>query len=149
MNDLTAISVGFGLVFGLVCTEAFGLAGSGLVVPGYIALRLNEPLALLTTLAVSLATFAAVRLLASIAIVHGRRRSAACILIGYLLGVLVDGWGIQLAGGDSLATIGLVVPGLLALWMDRQGVVETLSAVTIVSTLVRLGLIAAAVEGLP
>jgi hypothetical protein len=37
--------------------------------------------------------------------------------------------------------IGYIIPGLIAVWMDRQGIVETLTAMTIVSVAVRLVLI--------
>jgi poly-gamma-glutamate biosynthesis protein PgsC/CapC len=147
--DLTAIAVGLGLVIGLLSTELFGLASSGLIVPGYVALHLDQPKALATTCAVALATVAAVRMLSSLLLVHGRRRSAATILIGYLLGMLVTSWPGPLSDGDAYATVGLVIPGLVALWMDRQGVVETLSAVSVVSVLVRLVLIVAGVEVRP
>jgi len=146
VNELTAVAVGLGLVVGLLCTELFGLASAGLIVPGYVALHLGQPKALATTLGVAFATVAIVRLLSVLLIVHGRRRSAATILVGYLLGMLVTAWFGPLGDGDDYATIGLVIPGLVALWMDRQGIVETLSAVTVVSVLVRLVLIVAGVE---
>ncbi|MBI4224246.1 MAG: poly-gamma-glutamate biosynthesis protein PgsC, partial [Deltaproteobacteria bacterium] len=34
--------------------------------------------------------------------------------------------------------IGFIIPGLIAIWLDRQGVVETLAALAIVSVMVRL-----------
>lgn len=146
MNELVAMSVGLGLVFGLLCTEAFGLAATGLVVPGYVALQLQHPRALFATLAVALVTLAAVNLASTVALVHGRRRSAAMLLVGYLLGMLATRWSSLWGGGSDDATIGLVVPGLLALSMDRQGVVQTLSAVTVVSVLVRLALVVIGIE---
>lgn len=146
MNELVALSVGLGLVVGICCTEVFGLAATGLVVPGYVALHLQRPRALATTIAVALVTLATVHLASTFVLIHGRRRSAAMILVGYLLGMLATQWAGSWAGGDDYATVGLIVPGLIALSMDRQGVVHTLSAVTIVSVLVRLLLVVAGVE---
>jgi len=146
VNELVALSVGLGLVFGLLCTEAFGLAATGLVVPGYVALQLQQPRALVATLAVALVTLATVSLASRIVLVYGRRRSAAMLLVGYLLGMLATRLAGFWGGGGDDATIGLVVPGLLALSMDRQGVVQTLAAVTVVSVLVRLALVVIGVE---
>ena len=38
--EILAISVGIGLVVALLCTELFGIASSGMIVPGYMALFL-------------------------------------------------------------------------------------------------------------
>lgn len=148
MNEVIAVAVGLGLVFGLLATELFGLAASGLIVPGYVALHFDRPRTLAATLAVAFVTMGVVRLASTLIVIHGRRRSAATLVVGYLfslLAVAVPG----LRGGEEIATVGLVVPGLVALWMDRQGVVETLGSVTVVSTLVRLALVVAGVELAP
>jgi hypothetical protein len=41
----------------------------------------------------------------------------------------------------ELQVIGFIIPGLIAIWLDRQGVVETLSALITASIVVRLILI--------
>ena len=54
------------------------------------------------------------------------------------------------AGGTSLHecfnVIGFIIPGLIALWIDRQGWVETLAPLMTSSVLVRLVLIVLGVE---
>lgn len=137
--ELLAISVGIGLVVGLLFTEIFGIAPAGLIVPGYLALYLTDPQMLLGTLAVALAAFGAVRLLSTFLLLHGRRRTALMILLGYLLGLLVDQW--SGSWGAPIDAIGLIIPGLIAVWMDRQSVPQTLSALFLVSFTVRLLLI--------
>ena len=42
----------------------------------------------------------------------------------------------------ELGVIGYIIPGLIALWFNRQGILPTLSALLITSVLVRLVLIA-------
>ena len=54
--ELLAISIGIGLVVSLLCTELFGIASAGLVVPGYIALYVTEPQHIATTIGVALAS---------------------------------------------------------------------------------------------
>jgi gamma-polyglutamate biosynthesis protein CapC len=141
MTGLLALAVGLGLVLSLLLSEALGVASAGMVVPGYVALYLTRPAQLVGLVVASLCTYGAIRLLGSFVILYGRRRTAFAILIGYLLGALIGYVGARfapgLAGGDE-AVIGFVIPGLVALWMDRQGVIETLSTLTVCSVLVRL-----------
>jgi hypothetical protein len=44
---------------------------------------------------------------------------------------------------NELQVIGFIIPGLIANWLDRQGTVETLSALVTASVLVRLILVLA------
>ena len=86
----------------------------------------------------ALATYAIVRLLSTFLIVYGRRRTVLMILVGYILGMLVS----HLLGTSAdFAVIGFVIPGLIAVWMDRQSVLQTLAALTLVSVVVRLILV--------
>ncbi len=141
MTGLLALAVGLGLVLSLLLSEALGVAAAGMVVPGYVALSLTRPTELACLLVASLLTYGAIRVLGSFIILYGRRRTAFAILIGYLLGALIGYAGARLAPGlteGDRAVIGFVIPGLVAIWMDRQGVIETLSSLTICSVLVRL-----------
>jgi gamma-polyglutamate biosynthesis protein CapC len=142
--ELLAISVGIGLVIGILMSEVLGIASAGLIVPGYLALYLMRPLHLGATLLVAAATYGIVRALGSLIILHGRRRSVMILLVGYVLGLFVNQWsGVWI---EDFATIGFIIPGLIALWMDKQGVVPTLSSLTIVTVAVRLVLVAAGAE---
>jgi gamma-polyglutamate biosynthesis protein CapC len=139
MLELLPISIGIGLVIGLLVNELFGIASGGLIVPGYMALYLMKPVDIAVTLGIAFVSFAAVSVLENLFIVFGRRRTSLMILTGYLLGMLVRSWtGL---GATEFEIIGYIIPGLIAVWMDRQGVLETLTAMTIVSTAVRLVLV--------
>ncbi len=140
MFELLSLSIGLGLVTGLIFTEVFGIACGGLVVPGYMALYLNQPIHVLVTLGISFATFLIVRMMSMFLIVYGRRRTALMILIGYLLGMLVREYSWALADGGAYI-IGFIIPGLIAIWMDRQGVMQTIASLLTVSVVVRLILI--------
>ena len=147
--DPQVYAIAIGLIVSLIFTELFGLAAGGMIVPGYFALSLNRPLELGLTAAAALITFALVRLISSYAIVYGRRRIVLMILTGFLVGtsirvlpLLFDGgatWGSSSLG--HFAVIGFIIPGLIALWIDRQGLVETLGTLTTSSVVVRLVLI--------
>jgi poly-gamma-glutamate biosynthesis protein PgsC/CapC len=144
MIELLSLSIGLGLAVSLLFSELFGLAAGGMVVPGYIALGLSHPLDVLLTLIAGLVTFGIVHALSSIVIIYGKRRTVLMILVGYLLGVLVRnivGASAALTGHSEYAVIGYIIPGLIAIWYDRQGVLETTSALLTAAVVVRLMLI--------
>lgn len=142
MNELLPLSVGIGLVVSLFFSEAFGIAAGGMIVPGYLALSLTRPLEVGTTLAAGFATFAIVHSLASFIVVYGRRRTVLMILVGYVVAMLFRGLAPSLGlPADEHAVIGFIIPGLIAIWLDRQGVVETVTALLTASAFVRLVLI--------
>jgi len=143
MLDLLPLSVGIGLAVSLAFTELFGIAAGGMIVPGYLALNLHKPLDIILTLLAALATYAIVHAMSSIVIVYGRRRTVLMILIGYLVGMTLR-WATSsfgLMGGIELQVIGFIIPGLIAIWLDRQGVMETLAALLTAAVVVRLTLV--------
>lgn len=143
MIDLLSISIGVGLVVSLFLSEVLGMAGAGLVVPGYLALNLTDPLRVLATLAAGMAAYLIVKGLGTLLIIFGRRRTVLMILVGYLMGMLARYLLGAPAGGEGAdyAVIGYIVPGLIAVWLDRRGVVESLSSLITASVAVRLILI--------
>ena len=140
MSTLIIQSVGLGLALSLVSSEVLGIAAGGMVVPGYVALMLHEPLRVLGTIVVSLATFGVLTVLKRYTFIYGRRRIVFTVLIGFVLGwISRDYLAIHSNGMDlEFHTIGLIIPGLIANWMDRQGVVPTLTMMIITATFVRL-----------
>ncbi len=145
MTDVLPIAIGLGLVVSLLLSELLGVASAGMVVPGYLALYLASPWHLACTGAATLLTYAAVRLAGRFVILYGRRRTALSILLGYLAGAAASFVVTRLApgsfSGDEMV-IGYIIPGLVAIWMDRQGVWETLGALSTCAVIVRLLLIA-------
>lgn len=146
MLELLSLTIGAGLGVSLLFTELFGLAAGGMVVPGYAALYLDQPAALLLTLGASWVTFLGVHALSSVVVLYGRRLTAATILMGYMVGMVMREVMPALPGGETLALIGFIIPGLIALWFYRQGVVETTAAILVVAITVRLALVAAGVD---
>ena len=166
--NILAVSIGIGLFFTLLLSTSFGLAAGGLVVPGYMALQLMNPLSVVITLFAAFVTFLVVRMVASYVVIYGRRQTIIMILTGYLIAGLIDlflgslvAWAdIEMIGqpGDAEAQmaqlesgfmmtvmetsiIGYIIPGLIAIWFDRQGVLQTLCGLAVTAVLVRLALI--------
>ena len=138
-------SVGIGMFLSLILTETIGLAAGGIVVPGYIALVLHHPVQVIATVLAGLITYLIVRILSKYIIIYGRRLLIISILIGYLIAYLTRISPMLNLNAFSLniQTIGFVIPGLIAYWIARQGIIPTLSAMIIVSSLVRLIIIIA------
>jgi poly-gamma-glutamate biosynthesis protein PgsC/CapC len=142
--EILPVAIGIGLTVSLLFSEIFGVIAGGLVVPGYIALQLKQPMNLFLTLGAGLVTYALVRTFASTVIVYGRRRVVLMILVGYLVGALsrhlLGGWeGSQV----EYQVVGFIIPGLISIWLDRQGILETYSSLLVASVVVRLVLILA------
>ncbi len=144
MIDLLTLSVGIGLAVSLLFSEMFALAAGGMIVPGYLALSLTRPLDVALTIGAGLTTFAIVHGLSSFMIVYGRRRTVLMILVGYLVGAFLRATigNLPGPGGEEIRIIGYIIPGLIGIWLDRQGVVETIAAMITASAVVRLILIA-------
>ncbi len=135
--------IGLGMFFSFLFAETLGLAAGGIVVPGYFALTLHYPTRCLATLFLGLAVYIIARIISSFTVLYGRRLFLLCVISGYLLGYLTKIFPpLTLRGATiDIETIGYVIPGLLAYWLHRQGIIETFSTLTVVAVLVRFLLI--------
>ena len=163
-----ALSIGIGLVVSLLFTEAFGLSVGGMIVPGYLALSFDQPLTIVATIIAALLTAWLVHEVDRYAILFGRRRVVLTMVFGFavaatlraFLEMVWPGVSMSLVGGEAVAAntslawmqnmtvIGFVIPGLVALWIARSGVVQTLSPLVIATALVHLTLVAIGVTHL-
>lgn len=136
---LEAIAIGLGVGVGAGFSELLGVAPGGMVVAGYVGLYLHHPWRIVGTVVVSLAAWGAVSLLSKAMLVYGRRRFALMILFGFVLGGAWDLLTMAIGpAAQQLGVIGYVVPGLIANWVERQGVVITYSALLVAAVIVRL-----------
>ena len=143
MDFLIQISIGLGLVVSLFFSEFLGLAAGGMIVPGYFALNLSDPVSVVMTLLVAYLTYLVVKFMSSFIIVYGRRRTVLMIMVGFVLGAFVRNYlSIEVEAFQlDLNIIGYIIPGLIAIWIDRQGLVETFSTLMVSSVMVRMMLI--------
>jgi poly-gamma-glutamate biosynthesis protein PgsC/CapC len=143
MEGLVSLSIGIGLVVSLTFSEMLGLTAGGMVVPGYVALYMDRPIIIILTLLVSYLTYFIVHSLSAVMIIYGRRRTVLMILVGFAMGALLRSFGtlpLPMTTVD-LSIIGYIIPGLIAIWIDRQGLLESFSALLIASVIVRIILI--------
>jgi poly-gamma-glutamate biosynthesis protein PgsC/CapC len=125
-----------GLLLALLYAELVEISPGGLVVPGYIALYLDQPMRVLATLIVAVVTLLLYRWLSRYLILFGRRRFVLMILVG---AVLAQAWFFLLPRvfheSLELRAIGWVIPGLLAGSLERQKPLPTLASLATVSIL--------------
>lgn len=137
---MVELAIGLGLTLSLILSELVGLSSAGLVVPGYLALYLDQPARLAATFLVALAAWAAVKFgFARFVVLYGRRRFGIAVLTGFLLNAALDQLLFVLppeAGG--LRAIGYIVPGLIANTALQQGVAVTVGLTLLVAAAVRL-----------
>ena len=134
------IYIGIGMVLSLFLTETLGVTAGGIIVPGYIAMNLESPERLVITFGVSILTFLIIKLLSKFIMVYGKRRLVLALLIGFLLGYLSRSENMITAGlgTTEFMVIGNIIPGLIANWMDRQGVLRTISTILITAGITKL-----------
>ena len=123
-----------GLIIATLFTELTGLYPGGIIVPGYLALFVDQPLRLAGTLIVALLAWGVYRAVARIFVVFGRRRFLLLVVLGgfwTLIGyrIVPMAWPASL----ELRAIGWVVPGLIANAFERQGFVPTVAAMGVAS----------------
>ena len=133
------IAIGLGMVLSLVFTETLGVTAGGIIVPGYIALYFTDPIKIVSTFLISLMTLYIVKLFSQFMLIYGKRRLVFCLLVGFLLGYLSKIYLVELDSYYSdISVIGNIIPGLIASWMDRQGVLRTISVILITSSIVAM-----------
>lgn len=131
------IAIGIGMCLSLVLTETLGVTAGGVIVPGYIALYIHEPFKIIITFSVALLVLFIIRFLSNYIFIYGKRRLVLSLILGFFFGYLS-----KIYLDSDLSSIGNIIPGLLASWMDRQGALKTISVVIIIAVATRLILIA-------
>lgn len=136
-------AIGIGLIIALLFGELFGVTPA-MVVPGYVSLQVSSPARVAGTILVAVCVVAVVRLASQFTLLHGRRRFMMMIIVGFISGISLRQFlQTDIAGTyPQFQVVGIIVPGILAHWMDRQGLIVTAASLVISAVLVRLLLIA-------
>jgi gamma-polyglutamate biosynthesis protein CapC len=140
---MVEIAIALGLVSSLFFIDAFGLAAGGIVVPGYFALQLSHMDQVAATFIIAILTSLIIKIIGRYTFLYGRRQMVLCLLIGCILALISHNF-LTLDISEStfrLEALGWVVPGLIAHWMDKQGIVKTISMLIITAVIVRFTVI--------
>ena len=131
--QFVGIAIGIGMCLSLILTETLGITAGGVIVPGYIALYLHEPFKIFITFGVALIVVLLIKILSNFMFIYGKRRLVLSFLLGFFFGYLS-----KIYLDPSLSSIGNIIPGLLASWMDRQGIAKTMAVLIIIAVATRL-----------
>jgi gamma-polyglutamate biosynthesis protein CapC len=116
-----------GITLSIIFADTFGIIPAGIIVPPFLALIFDRPASLAGMLLIALLAFFAVRFLSRFVILYGRRKFGAMILAALLIQIGLRSL-FPLLGPHfvSLQGVGLIIPGLIANSIDRQGVAPTI-----------------------
>ena len=123
------LAIGIGMLIGLLFSESLGVMGGGVIVPGYFALHLQDLNSVFITFFISILTYGFISFLSKYLLIYGRRRVILSLLVAFLIGLYFREF-------IYLEYIGFIIPGLVASWMDKQGVIRTISVIIIESSMV-------------
>jgi poly-gamma-glutamate biosynthesis protein PgsC/CapC len=133
--EIAAMGIAIGLLFSLVCYLTTNLSPGGMITPGWLALTMLEDLKRAAlVVAVTIVTYLATQLLQKVVILYGKRLFAAVVLTAVVIqaGVyLVIQTHYPLLYAN--ATLGFIVPGLIAYQLERQPKGATLLSVSTVT----------------
>ena len=135
---MAEISIGLGIFLSLILSESLGVTAGGIIVPGYIALYLHQPMQVVVTFLVAILVWAIIQGMGNIMFLYGKRRIVLALILGFFFGYISGNFIYLSQDIGSVAVIGNIIPGLIANWMDRQGIIRTLSVVLLTSVMVKL-----------
>ena len=138
---MAEVTIGLGIILSLLLSETLGVTAGGIIVPGYIALYIHQPFQVIITLLVAVIVWAIIQILGKRVFLYGKRRIVLALILGFFFGFLSRNFIFFSQDMVSFAVIGNIIPGLIANWMDRQGVIRTISVVILTAVMVKLAII--------
>jgi poly-gamma-glutamate biosynthesis protein PgsC/CapC len=87
---------------------------------------------------VAILVLSIIKILSKVMFLYGKRRIVLALILGFFFGYLSRIIYIDSESIKNVAVIGNIIPGLIANWMDRQGVVRTISVVILTAVIVKL-----------
>ena len=118
-----------GVAISLIFSELTGFSPAGLVVPGYIALCLQTPQRVIYTLGVAFVVLGITKGLSYFVILYGRRRFAIMVLLSFAVDFLIG--QLRILPADP-GMIGVLIPGIIAGEMEKQGIFKSLLSLAVV-----------------
>lgn len=131
--ELTRLAIVLGVIVGTLIYQRTGLTLGGVIIPGFFALSFPHPLHLVSTLLISVLTYLLIhKVLLQRKIFYGRQLMEIEVLVGLCLQII---WTLIMTAlgqySDTFALfigVGMVLPGIIAHDMARQGVWRTLGS---------------------
>src|SRR5690625_1344748 len=131
------IALVLGVILRLLFSERTGLVPAGMVVPGYLASIFDQPIFIAVIVGISLLTYVIVTYgLSRVTLLYGRRKFAEILSVGIVLKLLLD-YTYPILPFEILEFrgIGVIVPGLIANTIQKQGAIITIGSTLLLSGL--------------
>ena len=129
------IAIVLGVLLSLLYAERTGIVPAGLVVPGYLALVFDQIMFVLVVVTISILTYLLVtQVIGRLTVLYGRRKFAAMLTVGVIFKMSFD-FLVPIVPFEvvELRGIGVIVPGLIANSIHKQGLLPTVSSTFIIS----------------
>ncbi len=127
------IAIGLGMVLSLILSETLGVVAGGIIVPGYFALHLQHVPSVFMTFFIACLTYLIIHILSKFLLIYGKRRLILSLLLAFIIGIIFRAFV-----NFEVDYIGFIIPGLIASWIDRQGIVRRVSIIIIEAGIVHL-----------
>lgn len=129
------VALVLGVILSLIFAERTGVVPAGLVVPGYLALIFDQFIFILMIIIISLLTYLIVKFgISRWVILYGRRKFVAMLVVGISLKLIFDYfYPVMPFEIYEFRGIGVIVPGIIANGIQRQGLVVTLGSTLLIS----------------
>ena len=129
------VALTLGVILSLIFSEKTGIIPAGLVVPGYLGLIFDQPVFVMMVLLISLLTYLIVTYgISKFVILYGKRKFAAMLVVGISLKLIFDYFYPMMPFEIyEFRGIGVIVPGLIANTIQKQGLVVTLGSTLLIS----------------
>lgn len=136
---MLTVTLIIGVLVSLLLAEITGITAGAIIAPGYIALLLDQPKALLGVIAAVIGTHVIVSVLAPWLSLYGTRRLTVTILIGLILATGIGYLRSEFVSETLIwAGLGYIVPGLIAHQWYRQGFLATFVMLAIAASITRV-----------
>lgn len=128
-----------GIMVSIIFYEITQISPGGIIVPGLLAMYINQPQRIIYTIIVAIVTYFIVKFISRYVIVFGKRRFVLMIVISIainlILELIITGISINLL---SISIIGYTIAGLIANEVSKQGLKKTIPALVIVMCIIEL-----------
>jgi poly-gamma-glutamate biosynthesis protein PgsC/CapC len=134
-------SIILGIFVSLIFTELTGISAGGIVVPAYLALTVNQPSVLISTVAIGLIAYVVVEFgLSRFIMLYGKRKFAAFVFVALILRIVLNfALGGIFDALDALTSVGVITAALIASTVSKQGLPYTLIGTVVVTAIVYAG----------
>lgn len=141
--SLLVQSIAIGLLLSILGAELLGLSAAGLIVSGYLAYYLDQPVQIAVIVLATSLTFLTEQIIQHITILYGRRLLALDVLLSFCYVAGIEKFLLML--GPPIAfmidPIGYFIPALIVIYIGANGLFLTTISVALLTFVTRLLLI--------